>query len=85
MVLRGAPFIMRTFLDVPVLDVQESVEYCDELLVSNEDGLLLRVAGGDKDIPSTLKIDHFLKISDVNGKFICWGGMSFQLYVVGHD
>ncbi|RUS65369.1 hypothetical protein CUZ56_03052 [Saezia sanguinis] len=30
---------------------------CDELLMSNEDGLLLRVARGDEDIIGTLKID----------------------------
>ena len=30
---------------------------CDELLVRNEDGPPLRVAGGDEDILGTLKID----------------------------
>ena len=30
---------------------------CDEFLMSNEDGLPLRVARDDDDIPGTLKID----------------------------
>ena len=30
---------------------------CDELLVSNENGLPLRVVGGDEEIPGTLNID----------------------------
>ena len=48
---------MRTFLDVPMLDVRESLKNFDEFLVSNEDGLPLRVSGSDEDIPGTLKID----------------------------
>ena len=51
---------MRTFLDVPVLDVGESLKNCNEFIVSNEDGLPLRVAGSNENIPSALKIDHFL-------------------------
>ena len=46
---------------------------CDEFLMSNEDGLPLRVVGGDEDIPGTLKIDPFLNILDINGEFRCWG------------
>lgn len=33
----------------------------------NDDGLFLRVVGGNEDIPSTLKIDPFLNILDVSG------------------
>lgn len=58
---------------------------CDELLMINEDELDLRVVGGNEDIPSTLKIDLFLKIVDVKEKFIFWvggGGMSFHLHMV---
>ena len=44
---------------------------CNEFPMRNEDGLPLRVAGGDEDIPGTLKIDPFLKILDVNGEFRC--------------
>ena len=43
----------------------------DELLVSNEDGLPLRVVGGDEDILSTLKIGSFLKLLDVNMESRC--------------
>ena len=65
---------MRTFLDVPVLDVRETLKNCVEFLVGNEDGLPLRVVGGDEDIPGTLKIDPFLKILYVNGEFRCCKG-----------
>ena len=30
---------------------------CDELLMRNEDGILMKVEGGDADILGTLKID----------------------------
>ena len=64
---------------------------CDEFLVSNEDGLPLRVARGNEDIIDTVKIDPFLNILDVNGEFrYCraggwFGQMSFHLYMVGPD
>ena len=78
--------LLRTFLDVPMLDVRESIKNCDEFLMRNEDGLPLRVVGGDDDIIGTLKIDPFLNILDVNGDFRCWGGeMSFHLHMVGLD
>lgn len=48
---------MRTFLDVPMLDVRASLKNYGELLMSNEDGLLLRIAGGNEDILGTLNID----------------------------
>ena len=47
------------------------VTNCDEFLVRIEDGLPLRVEGGNEDIPGTLKIDPFLNILDVNGEFRC--------------
>ena len=46
---------------------------CDEFIVRNEDGLPMRVVGGNEDIPSTLKIDPFLNILDVNGNLDFWG------------
>ena len=71
---------MRAFLDVPVLDVRESINNCDELLVRNEDGLPLRVARGDEDIQGTLKINQFLNILDDNREFRClWVGRGYGL------
>ena len=67
--------VMRIFLNVPMLDVWESVKYCDDFLMRKEDGLPLRVAGGNEDILGTLKIDPLLKILDVNREFrFLWGG-----------
>lgn len=46
----------------------------DELFVSNEDGLPMRVARCDEEILGTLNIGPFLKILEFNGELRCWGG-----------
>ena len=89
--LRGHFVILDSFYvggdeDIPrytYVRCMGTLKNCDQFLMSNEDGLPLRVA----QLLGTLKIDPFLKFLDVNREFRCWGRgwgqMSFHLHVVG--